>query len=69
MLSSGGIRETLSHPLFNHLHSLDYYNGLLAVASAGTDTILVFDIASGKEVFRWVATENGYDLCPNGSAR
>lgn len=68
-IGKDGIRQILSHPLFNHLHSIDYHRGLLAVACSGTDTVLVFDLEKGQEVFRWTATENGYERCPDGSVR
>lgn len=68
-VGAGGIRQVLSHPLFNHLHSIDYYGGILAVACSGTDTVLVFDLEARREVYRWTATEHGYDKCPDGSVR
>lgn len=68
-ISSSGIRQLFTHPLFNHLHSIDLHENLLAVASSGTDMVLVFDMETRQEVFRWIAMENGYETRPSGQPR
>jgi hypothetical protein len=68
-LSPEGIQRFVSNSMFNHLHSVDVFAGRLAVASTGTDCVIVFDTESGEELFRWVAIENGYATSPDGRTR
>ncbi|HPQ71340.1 MAG TPA: hypothetical protein PKW95_19590 [bacterium] len=58
-----------SHPLFNHLHSLDYYNGLLAVSCSGTDSVVVYDHVNKKPYYVWISTRHGYQMTPDGHIR
>jgi DNA-binding beta-propeller fold protein YncE len=63
------ILTSFSHPLFNQLHSLDYHDGKLVVASSGTDAAIILDSSNGNIIDSWIATENGYAITPLGETR
>lgn len=62
------IKETVSLPAFNMLHSLSRSKHGYLVASTGLDSILEF--ANGGELlWSWWATDHGFEQTPTGEPR
>jgi hypothetical protein len=62
------VKETVSLPAFNMLHSLSRSKRGYLVASTGLDSILEFT-AEGELLWDWWATEHGFEQTPTGEPR
>jgi hypothetical protein len=60
--------NVVTHPLCNALHSLRPSRRGFLAASSGTDSVLEFSL-HGDLLWRWTATEHGFDTLPSGGAR
>lgn len=63
----GKIKGKIKNNLFNDLHSMDRYRDqLLLISSTGTDSLIEYDLRTGKKTWDWLASENGFDYSPTG---
>jgi hypothetical protein len=63
-LSNTGARQELSHPWFNHLHTVELTDtGTLLVASAGADLILELSL-EGEVLWNWFGPDHGFTHSP-----
>jgi hypothetical protein len=67
-LGSGGARSELTHPWFNHLHTVELTEaGTLLVASAGADLILELS-PEGEVLWHWFGPEHGFSRQESGAS-
>jgi hypothetical protein len=68
VLRRGQISHRLTHPWFNHLHSIQLTNQQTClVASAGSDLIAEITL-DGRLVWEWFGAEHGFGRLPRGMA-
>lgn len=59
-LQKGAPRHEISHPWFNHLHTVEFTDaGTLLVASAGADLILEVSLG-GEVLWHWFGPDHGF---------
>ncbi len=63
------IKKRITHPFLNDIHSLNVtFSNSLLIASTGLDAIIELD-KRGNELFKWFATDYGYNIDPRGRRR
>lgn len=62
------IKRIITNPLFNCMHNINLVKNGLLCASSGIDSILEID-KNFNLSYKWVATENGYELDQFGKKR